>query len=477
MRIRTGLLTAGAAVAAGCLALTGCIGQSPASSGNTDTQLNANAKDVTLSISSNSIVGGKNDSGARWITQYVIPTFTQMEKAKGVTVHITFNGDGSDDGSYQQKQVLALRTGGGGDILEIDGTQVGDYAESGFIKPLGDVVGQSEVSGWSGWNQISKSVQQLDEYKGQAYAIPIGTDGRVLYYNKNLFAQAGLPANWQPKSWADIITAAQALKKLPGVTPIQLDGGTAMAETTTVNGFLPMLAGAGQLLYSNGKWQGNTSAMRAALGFYQQIFSQGLADPVLDEEAQGRDQSFAEFAANKIGIYAESDYMWRSILSPTVGNDKMPDRNSAVGYALIPAQTPGSGIGGQSFVSYSGGGVRLINPHSKYPQQAWDLLTFMASAPAIEVYENTYLGGATQITGNTTVDTKLLANDPLLKFVSTKAIPVTHFRPSEGDYTQVSALVQQATADVISGKSPADAAATYATALAKVVGQANVVNN
>jgi multiple sugar transport system substrate-binding protein len=71
----------------------------------------------------------------------------------------------------------------------------------------------------------------------------------------------------------------------------------------------------------------------------------------------------------------------------------------------------------------------------------------------------------------------LLAGDPLLNFVSTKALPVTHFRPSEGDYTQVSALVQQATADVISGKSPADAASTYATSLAKVVGQANVVDN
>jgi multiple sugar transport system substrate-binding protein len=238
-----------------------------------------------------------------------------------------------------------------------------------------------------------------------------------------------------------------------------------------------MLAGAGQLLYANGKWQGNTAAMRSALGFYQELYAQGLADPVLNEESQGRDQSFAEFAANKIGIYSESDYMWRSILSPTVGNDKMANRNSAVGYALIPAQTPGSGIGGQSFVSYSGGGVRLINPHTKYPQQAWALLTFMASAPSLETYETQYLGGATQVTGNTTVDNKLLASDPLLNFVSTKALPVTHFRPSEGSYTQVSALVQQATADVISGKSPADAAAAYATALEKAVGKGNVVNN
>ncbi|HEX3783793.1 MAG TPA: extracellular solute-binding protein [Pseudonocardiaceae bacterium] len=461
---------------AGCLLLTGCIGQS-ASSGSSDTTLNANAKNVTLGISSNSIVGGKNASGAEWIVDYVIPTFTAMEKAKGVTVHITFNGDGSDDGSYQQKQILALRTGGGGDILEIDGTDVGDYSESGLIKPLADVVGASTVNSWDGWSQISKSVQQLDEYNGQAYGIPDGTDGRVLFYNKTLFARAGLPTNWQPKSWADIISAAQALKKLPGVTPIQVDGGTAMTETTTVNGFLPMLAGAGQLLYSNGKWQGNTAAMRAALGFYQQIFSKGLADPVLNEEAQGRNESFAEFAANQTGIYSESDYLWRSILSPTVGNNKMPDRDSAVGYALIPAQTPGSGIGGQDFVSYSGGGDRVINPHTKYPQQAWQLMTFMASAPAMEIYETKYLGGSTQIMPRNDVNTKLVNNDPLLKFVSTKVLPVTHFRPSEGDYTQVSALVQQATADVISGKSPADAAATYATALAKVVGKGNVVDN
>lgn len=474
MRIRTGLLTVGVA---GCLVLTGCIGQSPASSGNSDTSLNANAKDVTLSIASNSIVGGKNTAIAQWLTDWVFPQFVAAEKAKGVTVQVTLNGDGSDDGSYLQKQVLALRTGGGSDIVEVDGTDVGDLAESNLIKPLSAMVGASTANSWDGWSQISKSVQQLDQFNGQAYGIPIGTDGRVLYYNKTLFAQAGLPANWQPKSWADIITAGQALKKLPGVTPIQVDGGTAMTETTTVNGFLPMLAGAGQLLYANGKWQGNTAAMRSALGFYQELYAQGLSDPVLNEESQGRDQSFAEFAANKIGIYSESDYMWRSILSPTVGNDKMANRDSAVGYALIPAQKAGSGIGGQDFVSYSGGGVRVLNPHTKYPQQAWDLLTFMNSAQAEEIYETQYLGGSTQVMPRTDVNTKLLAGDPLLTFISTKALPVTHFRPSEGDYTQVSALVQQATADVISGKSPADAAASYASALAKAVGSGNVVNN
>lgn len=459
---------------AACLLLAGCVGKPAASQ---DATRNANATDVTLSIESNSIVGGKNSSGAEWITQYVIPRFTAAEQAKGVNVHVNFQGDGSDDNSFRQKVILNLRTGGGSDILEIDGTDVGDFASGNLIQPLETTVGSSTVDSWAGWKDIPQAVQQLDTYNGQRYGIPIGTDGRVLFFNKKLFAQAGLPANWQPASWADIISAAQALKKLPGVTPIQLDGGTAMGETTTMNGFLPMLAGAGTLIYSNGKWQGNTKAVRQALGLYQQIYSTGLGDPTLQQEAKGRDQSFAEFTQNKIGILAESDYFWRSVISPTVGNDKMPDRNSAVGWAMIPAVNAGAGVGGQNFVSMSGGAVRVINPHTKYPQQAWDLLTFMASAPAVIAYEQTYLKGSTQVMAQADVNSQLLSGDPLLSYISTKVLPYTHYRPSDGNYPKVSQLIAQATEDVISGKSANDAAAAYAQALAGIVGATNVVNN
>lgn len=480
MRLLTGLRRTQRALSpltlsfAVCLVLTGCLGQPPRLSNPT---LNATAKDVRLTIASNAIVGGKNTANAEWLTRYVIPQFTAEEKAKGITVHLRFLGDGSDDGSYLQKQILQLRTGGGGDLLDIDGTDVGTFSESYLIKPLDEVVGHNTVAAWDGWNHIPTSVQQLDEFNGQRYGIPVTTDGRVLFYNKALFAQAGLPTEWQPHSWSDIIAAAQALQKLPGITPIQLDGGTAMAETTTINGFLPFLAGAGTLIYTGGRWQGNTAAMRAALGFYQQVFSLRLADPVLNEEAHGRDSSFAEFAANKIGIYPESDYMWRSILSPTVGNYPMPHRDSDVGYALIPAINPGAGVDGHDYVTFSGGAVRLVNPNTNYPQQTWDLLTFMASAPAMLAYEQQFLGGSRQVMPRSDVNDALLTGDPLMKFISTTVLPYTHYRPSEGHYTQVSALLQQATADVISGQPAALAAANYAQALAKIVGEANVINN
>ena len=55
---------------------------------SSDTSRGADAKTISLSIASNAIAGGKNDQEAKWITDYVIPTFTKAMKAKGKRHHI-----------------------------------------------------------------------------------------------------------------------------------------------------------------------------------------------------------------------------------------------------------------------------------------------------------------------------------------------------------------------------------------------------
>jgi len=231
------------------LVLAGCLGQEQ----ETDTGRNADAKDVTLTITSNSIAGGKNEIGAKWITDYVIPEFTKAQKKKGVNVTVEFTGSGVDDGDYKAQLALDFGSGEGGDVVEIDGIWLGEFAQGGQVRPLDDVVGKDKVDAWDGWEQIPDAVQALGEFDSKRYGIPVGTDGRVLFFNKNLFTQAGLPADWQPKSWAEVISAAQRLKTLPGVTPIQLNAGTAMTEATTMQGVLPLLAGTGEEIYTDGK--------------------------------------------------------------------------------------------------------------------------------------------------------------------------------------------------------------------------------
>src|SRR6476469_749180 len=437
-----------AITAVATMALGGCLGQQQ----DSDSGRNADAKDVTLTITANAVAGGKNDLMAKWITDWVIPEFTRQQKAKGVNATVKFDGSGVDDGEYKAKIALDFNTDVGGDVVEIDGIWLGEF------------------DAWDGWPQIPDAVQKLGELGGKRYGIPVGTDGRVIFFNKKLFAQVGLPADWQPTSWDDITAAAVSLKQLPGVTPIQLNAGTAMTEATTMQGVLPLLAGTGTEIYQGGRWQGATKEIKAVLNLYQQVYRGNLGDPVLAQEAKGRDKSFEEFAQNKIGILFESDYFWRSVVDPTVGVAKMADRDTAVGWAKIPAMNPGAGVGGQDYVSMSGGSIRVLNPKTKYPQQAWALLQFINSAKATKER----LGDTAQITQRQDVNEEVLKNDPMLGFIAEKVLPITRYRPGLADYPKVSTALQPATADIIAGKSADEAAAAYQDALIKAVGEDKV---
>ena len=339
---------------------------------------------TTLTIATNGISGGKNALEADWIQNYVIPEFTKAQAAKGVTVNATYQPSGVDDEQYKSKLALDLKAGTGPDIMSIDGIWVGEFAQAGYIKPLSEVVGPTYES-WDGWAQIKEPVQGNVSFQGERYGIPAGTDGRVIFFNKKLFQQAGLPADWQPTSWDDIAAAAEQLKTIDGITPLQLNAGSAMGEATTMQGILPLLVGTGAAIYTDGKWLGNTPQLRDVLGFYDKVYNtDGLGDPQLQLDAKGRDESFAEFADNKIGMLLESDYFWRSVVEPTKGVAPMADRDTAVGYALIPAQKAGSGLDGQNDVSMSGGSGYVLNPNTNDPQLAWELLTFMSSPEAIK---------------------------------------------------------------------------------------------
>jgi multiple sugar transport system substrate-binding protein len=441
----------------------GCLGGGTHSTASPDPR----AREFTLTIAENAIAGGKNAAGADWIVNWVIPRFVAAQKAAGRTAHVRFVGAGVGDEEYKNKIALDLKTGSGADINNIDGVWLGEFAEAGYLKPLAEMVGQAVVESWDDWAQIPPAVQGNASYQGKRYGVPAGTDGRVIYFSRALFAAAGLPADWQPRSWDDILRAGRVIKaQLPGVTPIQLNAGTAMGEATSTQGVLPLLAGAGQQIYADGKWQGDTAAMRDVLDFYQKIYRGGLGDPVLQQDVKGRDKSFQEFAAGKIAILLESDYFWRSVVEPAKGIAKMADRDRAVGYALIPAMKPGSGLRGQSFVSISGGSTRVINPATRYPWQAWELLTFMNSKEAITAQ----MGGSARISQRRDVNSEVLAGDEMLSFVSRDVLPCTTFRPGLAVYPRVSQLLQQATLDVVGGRSAADAAATYARNLVSIVG-------
>jgi len=423
---------------------------------------------IELTITQNAIAGGKNAVAAGHMADWVIPQFVAAQKAKGKDVTVKFVPSGVDDEQYKTKLSLDLKSGKGADVIDIDGIWAGEFAEAGYIKPLADVVGPESES-WEGWQQIPEAVQGLATFDGKKYALPIGTDGRVLYFNKTLFAKAGLPAEWQPKSWQEVLDAGAKLKSAGIPVPIQINAGTAMGEATSMQGVLPLLAGAGGEVEKDGKWTGASQALKDTLGLYQKIYGGGLGDPKLQQEAKGRDKSFQQFAEGKIGILMEGDYFWRGVVNPTDGVAKMADRDQVVGYTKIPAIEPGKGLRGQDFVSMSGGALRTVNPHSKHPKEAFELLAFTLSPEALK--EETKNGNV-RITPRTDVNKEILAGQPLLTFISEEVLPLTAYRPPVAVYPQVSVALQEATAAVVGGTAPDQAAADYQKKIEGLVGGA-----
>ena len=429
----------------------------------------APADAVSLTLQSNSIRGGKNDQEATYFEDELIPAFEAAMEEAGTPVSVEFTGQGVDDEDYKTQISLDLSSGSGADVLSIDGIWVGEFAAADYIKSLTDTVGDT-VDEWDGWEQIPESVQANMMFDGERYGVPSGTDGRVIYFNKQVFADAGLPEDWQPATVDEVLEAARTIKEaLPDVTPIQLNAGVAMGEATTMQGVLPLLAAAGAPIYDeeSSMWTGATPEMVQVLDTYATIYGdEGLGDPDLQVRQDGRDRSFLEFSEGNIAMLIEGDYFWRDVINPEAGVAPMENRDEAVGWASIPAYEPGGALGGNDAASMSGGGGFLVNPNSENPEMAWELLKFMNSKESVIQGA----GDTPKITQREDVNAEILDVDPMLKYIAEEVLPVTHYRPGLAEYPQVSVAMQEATETVATGGSAEDAAAEYQSALEEIVG-------
>ncbi len=343
---------------------------------------------VHLSMICRCVAGGKvNANLVTWLTQSVIPDFTARVRSEGRTATVDLVQFGGSDEELKARLALDLKSGGGNDVMAFDGFWIPEFAAARLLKPLDQVAAGS--GSWDGWAKIPGNVQDLMRYGGQRYGIPLGTDARVIWFRKDLFQKAGLPADWQPRSWDDIFAAADQIKKnLPGVTPMQVNAGTVMGEATTMQGLYPLMVSAGNFIYDFAaqKYVTRSPGLTDALTFYRTVYlDRGYGDQRLQIQQDGRNRSFEQFRDGKIAMLWESDYLWRSVLA--AGDYKLDNKGQLVGWAKIPARTAGQGYKKRDFVTVSGGTGWVINPNTRAAGDAWELLSFMFGRPELDKYQ------------------------------------------------------------------------------------------
>jgi len=172
------------------------------------------------------------------------------------------------------------------DILE--GDTAPQFAQSHLLYKSSQVLSASVLS-----NIIPKFLKDTD-YQGTAYGIPFTTSTRALYYNKKIFAAAGISS--PPTTWAQLQSDAAKIKN-KGFIGYGLPLGSEEAQAEALMWFL---GNGGGYLNTSGKYDINSQANMQTLQFLSQLTKSGDTQP--SPGTTDRKDVWSEFADGKIGM-------------------------------------------------------------------------------------------------------------------------------------------------------------------------------
>ena len=170
------------------------------------------------------------------------------------------------------------------DITE--GDYFSSYAQEGLLYRASDVLSDA--------GDLMPVFRALGSYGGVQYGMPFTTSARAMFYNKKLFAQAGLSA--PPATWAALKTDAGKIAALGKIGyGMPLGPEEAQAET-----LLWFLGNGGGYQAPDGKWVINSASNVATLGFMTGLVKDGDTEP--HPGTKNRALLLEQFAQGQVGM-------------------------------------------------------------------------------------------------------------------------------------------------------------------------------
>ena len=155
------------------------------------------------------------------------------------------------------------------------------------------------------------------------YGMPFAASTRVLFYNKNLFTEAGLTP---PKDWSELAADAEALKEKGVKYPFALPLGSEEAQAETMQW---LLGGGGGYTDDIGTYTLDSSANISTFTWLRDnLVAKGLTGPVAPAKLNRAD-AFAAFANGEVGMLNGHPTLMQQAAKKGVkfGTVAMPGRN------------------------------------------------------------------------------------------------------------------------------------------------------
>ncbi|GAA2777018.1 extracellular solute-binding protein [Kitasatospora sp. CM 4170] len=234
------------------------------------------------------------------------------------------------------------------DVLELGNTQTAGYAASGGLL---DITKDKAALGGADWAANQNEAATLE---GKQYAAPWWVSNRVVTYNKDLWAKAGLSA--APKTLDEFYADLDKLKATAGVTdPIYMPG----QEWYVYFGLLS--SEGGKLAKKDGdKWVGGLSTPEAQKAFetYKKLQSYSATGPKDKDEATPQQKE----------VFGKGDIGTMISLGWELPEEKVMPKDK-IGFFPLPGKTADKSSG-----VFLGGSNLAVAQASKNSEMAKDFL-------------------------------------------------------------------------------------------------------
>jgi len=317
------------------------------------------------------------------------------------------------------------------DVTQLGNTWISELAALDALEPLDPWISSSDVVRATDYFEGIWETNVLD---GTVLGIPWYVDTRVLFYRSDILKSAGFDS--VPSNWDGWLEAMHAVKRVVGPEKY--------AILLPVNEWPPpvilgLQAGSTLLDADGASGRFSSPEFRAALSFYLELFREGLAPPVRNNDVANLYQEFARgyFSMYITGPWNLGEFRRRM----------PPELQDAWATAPMPGPTgPG--------VSLAGGSSLVLFRRSEKKRAAWRLIEFLSrTEEQVAFYE---LVGNLPSRRQAWADSALAKDEKLAAFAEQLERAVT--TPKIPEWELITTRIQERVESVVNGSADLDSA-------------------
>lgn len=273
-------------------------------------------------------------------------------------------------GDIKQQTFVMAASGDAPDIIQTHTAWFSTYASSDVVAPLDDLLGSDYV------NDLIPSLKADYTFDGKLMGIPWAPTPYVLYWNKELFEQAGLDPEQPPKTYDEMLAYAEKIAELTTDNGDKIYGLGEPTDKVPINGMVALrnIYGFGGNIMEDGKVVLDSPEVVEAFEYYKHLATKELT-PTSSKLKDLRNL----FAIGRLGMYMDESGA-KNVFRNLSGQGEAFD--AKWGVSLVPVNA------GSESISVGAAHGLVISSGSDNKEIAADFLRFITDKEMIQAYHD-----------------------------------------------------------------------------------------